>query len=236
MCRAQDHAWHLVDFECFLPTRGTQAPTITWFEPREAELWHGSRKIIAARFGKREKLRCHHNADSVTPYVLTPRIAATIAIESCHGFPSPRSSLSTLCLLKIFDRSGISKSTLAQPLFSTPRRAPPALAGLTPLAARPLDHPACAGLFGSRLPNRTSMLHIQRLDRASLPCLRNCTVRAAGPLSRDVGLPQSVRPQRGGRKLVPDPGWTNRRARSQQRSLNPGAVQSRSYGSAINRS
>ena len=86
MCRAQDHAWHSVDFECFLPTRGTQAPTITWFEPGEAELWHGSRKIIAARFGKREKLRCHHSADCVAPYVLTPRIAATIAIEPCHGF------------------------------------------------------------------------------------------------------------------------------------------------------
>ena len=86
MCRVQDYAWHLVGFECFLPTRGAQAPTITRFEPREAELWHGSRKIIAARFRKREKLRCHYSADSVAPYVLTPRIAATIAIEPCHGF------------------------------------------------------------------------------------------------------------------------------------------------------
>src|SRR5262249_9432611 len=86
MCRAQDYAWHLIGFECFLPTRCAQAPAITWFEPSEAELWHGSRKIIAARFGKREKLRCHHSADSVAPYVLTPRIAATIAIEPCHGF------------------------------------------------------------------------------------------------------------------------------------------------------
>ena len=174
MCRAQDYAGHLVGFECFLPTRGAQAPTITWFEPGEAELRQGSGKVIAARFGKREKLRCHHSADSVAPYVLAPRIAATIAIEPCHGFerthfkrlteyvagwnrssaPSPPSSLSTLSPLKIFDRSGISKSTLAQNPFSDTRRGPPALAGLTTLAARPLDHPARAGVFGSRLLRR----------------------------------------------------------------------------------
>src|SRR5262249_52392974 len=68
--------------------------------------------------------------------------------------PSPCSSLSTLSPLKIFDRSGISKSTLAQTPFSDPRRGPPALAGLTTLAARPLDHPARAGVFGSRLLRR----------------------------------------------------------------------------------
>src|SRR6516162_5884568 len=67
---------------------------------------------------------------------------------------SPPSSLSTLSPLKIFDRSGISKSTLAQNPFSDTRRGPPALAGLTTLAARPLDHPACAGVFGSRLLRR----------------------------------------------------------------------------------
>jgi hypothetical protein len=61
---------------------------------------------------------------------------------------------STLSPLKIFDRSGISKSTLAQNPFSDTRRGPLALAGLTALAARPLDHPACAGVFGSRLLRR----------------------------------------------------------------------------------
>src|SRR5262249_68451 len=171
MCRAQDYAWHLVAFECVLATRGTQAPTIN----REAELRHGSGKIIAARFGKHEKLRCHHSADCVAPYVLTPRIAATIAIEPCHGFERThfkrlaeyvagwnRSSASVATFIskhalppmEIWDGRGISKSTLAQTPFSAPRRGPPALAGLTTLAARPLDHPASAGVFGSRLLRR----------------------------------------------------------------------------------
>src|SRR5262249_42519346 len=111
--------------------------------------------------------------------------------------------------------------------FSDTRRGPPALAGLTTLAARPLDHPARAGVFGSRLlrpltehPCSISNDSIARAGRVS----GIAQFEAAGPLSRDVGLPQAVRPWRGSRKLVPDLGRTNRRARSRRRSLNPGAV------------
>ena len=82
---AKDDAWRLVCFKRLLPTRRAQAPTVAWFQAREAKLRHRRRQIITARFRKREKLRCHDSADRVAAYVLLAGIAAAIAIKPCHG-------------------------------------------------------------------------------------------------------------------------------------------------------
>jgi hypothetical protein len=122
MCGAQNDAWRIFRFKCLLPTRSAQAPPVAGQQTRKAEFWHRGGKIIAARFGKREKLRCHHCADGVAAYVLMSGIAAAIAIKPVMGLnehisngspstlragtgllpPSPRSSLSTLSPLKFF--------------------------------------------------------------------------------------------------------------------------------------
>ena len=52
---AQDHAGSLAGLKRFLPTRCTQAPTVTGFQAAKAELRHRRRKIVATGFGKREK-------------------------------------------------------------------------------------------------------------------------------------------------------------------------------------
>ena len=82
---AQDDPGRLVCFKCLLPTRGAQAPTVAWFQAREAKLWHRGGQIVATRFRKRQKLRCHDSADRVASYVLLAGIAAAIAIKPCHG-------------------------------------------------------------------------------------------------------------------------------------------------------
>jgi hypothetical protein len=83
---AQNNAWRIFRFKCLLPTRGAQAPTVAWFQAREAKLWHRRGQIVAARFRKREKLRCHDGADRVASHVLLAGIAAAIAIKPCDGF------------------------------------------------------------------------------------------------------------------------------------------------------
>jgi hypothetical protein len=85
MCGAQNDAWRIFRFKCLLPTRSAQAPPVAGQQTRKAEFWHRGGKIIAARFGKREKLRCHHCADGVAAYVLMTGIAAAIAIKPCYG-------------------------------------------------------------------------------------------------------------------------------------------------------
>jgi len=52
---AQDHAGRFFGLERFLPARCAQAPPVTGLQPWKAEFWHGSRKIVTARFGKLEK-------------------------------------------------------------------------------------------------------------------------------------------------------------------------------------
>ena len=83
---AQDHTRRLACLECFLPARGTEAPTVTWVQSWKAERGNWCRKIIAARFGKFEKRRSHNGTDRVTANVLSPGVAAAIPIKSCHGF------------------------------------------------------------------------------------------------------------------------------------------------------
>ena len=104
---AQDDPGRLVCFKCLLPTRGAQAPTVAWFQAREAKLWR------------------------VASYVLLAGIAAAIAIKPCHGLKRtdlkwlteyvagwnwPSASIVTFISKHafspiFFDRSGISKST-----------------------------------------------------------------------------------------------------------------------------
>ena len=84
--RAHDNTRRVASLECLLPARGTEAPTVAGFQAREAKLWHRSGQIVAARFRKREKPRCHHSADGVAANVLMPGIAAAIAIKPTHGF------------------------------------------------------------------------------------------------------------------------------------------------------
>jgi hypothetical protein len=76
----QNNAWRLAGFKSLLPTRGTQTPAIARFQAGKAELLHWRRQIITARFRIRKKLRRHYAA-----YVFLARIAAAVAIETCHG-------------------------------------------------------------------------------------------------------------------------------------------------------
>jgi hypothetical protein len=128
---AQNNAWRIFRFKCLLPTRGAQAPTVAWFQARKAKLWHWGGQIVAARFRKREKLRCHDSIDRVASYFLLAGIAAAIAIKPCYGLKRtdlkrltehvaghnwPPASIATFiskhALSPIFfDRSDISKST-----------------------------------------------------------------------------------------------------------------------------
>jgi hypothetical protein len=135
---AQNNAWRIFRFKCLLPTRGAQAPTVAWFQARKAKRWHWGGQIVAARFRKREKLRCHDSTDRVASYVLLAGIAAAIAIKPCHGLKrtdlkrltqyvagrnrSPAciaTFISKHALSPIFlDRSGMSKFTSGQNPFS----------------------------------------------------------------------------------------------------------------------
>jgi hypothetical protein len=47
---AQDDPGRLVCFKCLLPTRGAQAPTVAWFQAREAKLWHRVDKSLPRDF------------------------------------------------------------------------------------------------------------------------------------------------------------------------------------------
>src|SRR6516225_4545317 len=80
----QRHAWCVTRLERFLPTGRAQAPAVTGHQAGKAELWHRRRKIVAAGFGKLEKLRSHDGADGVTSDVFSTRIAAAVSEEPCH--------------------------------------------------------------------------------------------------------------------------------------------------------
>ena len=81
---AQDHAGRLARLECFLPTRSTEAPTVAGFQALKAEFWHRCRKIVAARFGKLEKLGGHDSADRMATDILSPSVAAAVSKEPRH--------------------------------------------------------------------------------------------------------------------------------------------------------
>jgi hypothetical protein len=81
----QNNAWRLAGFKSLLPTRGTQTPAIAWLQAGKAELPHRRRQIITARFRIRKKLRRHYGTDGVAADVFLARIAAAVAIETCHG-------------------------------------------------------------------------------------------------------------------------------------------------------
>ena len=82
----QDHTRRVACLECFLPSRGTEAPTVTRVQAWKAECGNWCRKIVAARFGEFEKRRSHNGTDRVTANVLSPGVAAAIPIKSRHGF------------------------------------------------------------------------------------------------------------------------------------------------------
>src|SRR4051812_37513245 len=54
--RPQHHARGSPRFERFLPARRAQAPAVTGLQTWKTEIGHRRRKIVAARFGKFEKL------------------------------------------------------------------------------------------------------------------------------------------------------------------------------------
>jgi hypothetical protein len=81
---AQDHAGSLAGLEGFLPTRSTQAPTVAGFQAAKAELRYRGRKIVATRFGKREKRGGHDGADRVATDVLSPGVAAAVSKKARH--------------------------------------------------------------------------------------------------------------------------------------------------------
>jgi hypothetical protein len=82
---AQDHAGSLAGLKRFLPPRGAEAPTVAGFQAAKAELRHRGQKIVAAGFGKREKLGGHDGADRVATDVLSSGVAAAVSKEAGHG-------------------------------------------------------------------------------------------------------------------------------------------------------
>jgi hypothetical protein len=58
-------------------------PPITGFEPPKPNSGTGVEKIVAARFGKIEKLGSHDRANRITT---DPGVAAAIAIKPCRWF------------------------------------------------------------------------------------------------------------------------------------------------------
>ena len=82
---AQDHAGSLAGLKRFLPTRGTEAPTVARFQAAKAELRHRGRKIVAAGFGKREKRGGYDDADRVAADILSPSVAAAVSKEARRG-------------------------------------------------------------------------------------------------------------------------------------------------------
>src|SRR3954453_780951 len=81
----QDHAGSLAGFKRFLPTGCTQAPTVAGFQAAKAEFRYRRRKIVAAGFGKREKLGGHDGADRVAADILSRSVAAAVPKEARHG-------------------------------------------------------------------------------------------------------------------------------------------------------
>ena len=45
---AQDHTRRVASLECFLPARGTEAPTVAWVQAWKAKFGYRCRKIVAA--------------------------------------------------------------------------------------------------------------------------------------------------------------------------------------------
>ena|SRR5271165_729455 len=80
----QNHARRLARFEGFLPTRRAQAPAVAGFEAGKAEFRHWCREVIAARFGKIEKLGRRYDANRVAADVINPGVAAAVPIKSRH--------------------------------------------------------------------------------------------------------------------------------------------------------
>src|SRR5262245_19968994 len=80
----QDYARCLTRFECFLPARCTEAPTIAGPQAAKAEFRSRCRKIIAVRLRKLQKRGSHDRADRVTANVLWPGVAAAVSIKPRH--------------------------------------------------------------------------------------------------------------------------------------------------------
>jgi hypothetical protein len=68
----------------FLPTRRTEAPTVTRFQALKADFGDRCRKIVATRFGKLKERGGHDGANRVATKVLAPSVAATISKKSGH--------------------------------------------------------------------------------------------------------------------------------------------------------
>ena len=82
---AQDHAKRAARLQCFAPAGRTQAPAVAGPQAGKAELGHRRRKIIAAGFGKLEKLGSHNGADRVAADVFSIGVAATMTKEPRLG-------------------------------------------------------------------------------------------------------------------------------------------------------
>jgi hypothetical protein len=199
------HAWRAgrPAARCLLqlpPTRGAQAPTVARFQAWEAELWHRGGKIIAPRFGKREKLRCHHSADGVAPYILTPGIAAAIAIDPCHGFErtdferlteyvagrnrSPASVatfISEHALFPLIFSIEVASASLHQ--LKTPTRS----AGTSWVEDSGCVPVRLGSHLLARLTEHPCSIADDAIARARPPCCPSCTVRAGRPQVRGAG-------------------------------------------------
>src|SRR5271165_5595496 len=81
----QDHAGCIARLQRFEPAGRTQAPAVAGPQAGKAELGHRRRKIIAAGFGKLEKLGSHDDADRVAANVFWTGVAATVTKEARLG-------------------------------------------------------------------------------------------------------------------------------------------------------
>src|SRR5690348_2846220 len=82
MCRAQHDTRSLPRLERLLPARRTEAPAISFLQPRKSKCRDWCRKIVAARFREGEESFRNDHAHRVTAEIFRARIATTVAEKS----------------------------------------------------------------------------------------------------------------------------------------------------------
>lgn len=68
--------------ERFFPTACAQAPSIAWFQAREAVLRQGRAEVVSLRFGEHQELGRKDHANRVQSHILRSGITASIAIKA----------------------------------------------------------------------------------------------------------------------------------------------------------
>jgi hypothetical protein len=90
MRRSKNDPGRAAGIQRFLPAGDTEAPMISRFQTRKAEVRGGRRKIVARGLGKLEKLGAHPDADGVQAVIARSGVAAAISKESSERIKAAR--------------------------------------------------------------------------------------------------------------------------------------------------